>query len=140
MEPISATDVRKNWSMTLDSVVRERPAYIKRTRDSIALIDVKTLSYILEGYKFSAEMFVEKDGSVTLSADYLDLVVNEKDKKQAKLSLAKDIKEYADDYYENYAVWSVSPNRKSHIPYILKALSLSIDEISEGLVCRNGKI
>lgn len=139
MEIISATDVRKNWSLTLDSVIRERPAYIKRTRDNLALLNIDTLSYVLSGYKYSAEIFIEKDGSVTLSADYLDLVVNAKDEEQAKNALASDIKEYAEDYYEHYAVWSVSPNRRTHIPYVLKALSLDTKEIAEELVCRNGR-
>ena len=139
MDLLNATDVRKNWSVTLDSVVRERPAYIKRTRDNLALLNMDTLSYVLEGYKYSAELFIEKDGSVTLSADYLDLVVNAKDEEQAKKALASDIKEYAEDYYENYAVWSVAPNRKSHIPYVLKALALNESQIAEELVCRSGK-
>ena len=50
MEIMNATDVRKNWSITLDSVVHERPAYIKRTRDSIALIDINTLNTIFSVY------------------------------------------------------------------------------------------
>lgn len=140
MKMISATDVRKNWSMTLDSVIRERPAYIKRTRDNLALLDMKTLSYVLSGYEFSAEILIEDDGSVTLSADYLDLVVNAKDEEKAKMALAADIKEYAEDYYEHYSTWSVAPNRKSHIPYVLKALSLATPKIAEELVCRSGRI
>ncbi len=40
MDVLSSTDVRKNWSETLDSVVRERPAYIKRTRDNLALMNI----------------------------------------------------------------------------------------------------
>ena len=139
MEVINATEVRKNWSVTLDSVVRERPAYIKRTRDSLALLNMDTLSYVLSGYKYSAEIFIEKDGSVTLSADYLDLVVNAKNEEQARSALASDIKEYAEDYYEHYATWSIAPNRRPHIPYVLKALSLNTEEIAEELICRNGK-
>ena len=29
----SATEVRKEWSSVLDSVVRDKPQFIKRTRD-----------------------------------------------------------------------------------------------------------
>ena len=139
MEIISATDVRKNWSFVLDSVVRDRPAYIKRTRDNLAILNADTLSYVLSGYKFSAEIFIEKDGSITLSADVLDLVVNARDEMMAKRALASDIKEYAEDYYDHFALWSVSPNRKVHMPYVLKALSLNENEIEEELICRSGK-
>ncbi|MCR5791152.1 MAG: hypothetical protein K6G83_14820 [Lachnospiraceae bacterium] len=140
MDILSATDVRKNWSVTLDSVVRERPAYIKRTRDNIAIIGVETLLDALAGYKFEADVFNEEDGSVTMSARVLDIVVNEADKKSAKSSLAKEILEYAEDYYEHFHIWSSAPNRKGHIPYVLKALSLDAKQIEEELVCRSGKI
>jgi len=76
MDYLNATDVRKNWSLTLDSVVREKPAYIKRTRDEIAMMDVRMLSYLLRIYEFVADKFIEPDGSVTLSLRNMDIVVN----------------------------------------------------------------
>ncbi len=139
MDVLSSTDVRKNWSETLDSVVHERPAYIKRTRDNIALINLNTLLELLSGYRFTARKYVEDDGSVTLSADNIDIVVNGVNIETAKRAMAADIKEYAEDYYEHFATWSNAPNRKAHIPYVLKALSLDETAIMEELVCRNGK-
>ena len=50
-----------------------------------------------------------------------------------------EIKEYAEDYYDNFAVWSVAPNRKNHIPYVMKALTLDESEIEEVLICRAGR-
>ena len=97
MDMLSATDVRKNWSLTLDSVVRDRPAYVKRTHDSVAIIDVYTLNTILAGYKYNARKYVEDDGSVTLSLEDIDIVVNCNDEESAKKRLAADIKEYAED-------------------------------------------
>ncbi len=139
MDILNSTDVRKNWSVTLDSVIHERPAYIKRTRDNLALINMDTLDEVLSGYRFSVRKYIEDDGSTTLSADNIDIVVNAKDEKTAKKALAADKKEYAEDYYEHFAIWSVSPNRRHHIPYILKALSLNENAIEEEIVCRNGK-
>ncbi len=40
MNVLSATDVRKNWSLVIDNVVREKPVYVKRTRDNVALINL----------------------------------------------------------------------------------------------------
>ena len=139
MDILSATDVRKNWSVTLDSVIHERPAYVKRTRDNLAIINIDTLNEILAGYVFTAKKYKEKDNSVTLSADDLDIAVNAKDEKQARLALAADIKEYAEDYYDHFSAWSMAPNRKQHIPYVLKALSLNEAMIAEGIVCQDGK-
>jgi len=139
MDMLSATDVRKNWSVTIDSVIRNRPAYVKRTHDNLAIINVTTLNSLLAGYKYNAKKYTEEDGSVTLSLVDIDIVVNDHDEVSAKKRLAENIKEYAEEFYEEFSVWSSAPNRKSHIPYIVKALTLNTDEISEDIVCQNGK-
>ncbi len=139
MDVLSATDVRKNWSVTLDKAIHEKPVYIKRTRDNLAIINIDTMKEALYGYRFTFRKYVEKDNSVTLSADKLDIVVNDKDEYLAEIALARDIKEYAEDFYDNYAVWSVAPNRKAHIPYILKALMLDEEAIREELTCQDGR-
>lgn len=66
MDILSSTDVRKNWSVTLDSVVHNKPAYIKHTHDYIALIEVSIMNRILEGYRFYTDVLIESDGSVFL--------------------------------------------------------------------------
>jgi len=139
MDMLSATDVRKNWSVTIDSVIRNRPAYVKRTHDNLAIINVTTLNSLLAGYKYNAKKYTEEDGSVTLSLVDIDIVVNDHDEVSAKKRLAENIKEYAEEFYEEFSVWSSAPNRKSHIPYIVKALTLNTDEISKDIVCQNGK-
>ncbi len=139
MNTLSATEVRKNWSLTLDSVIRNRPAYIKRTRDNVALNDVNTLNIILSGYKYQANKLTEPDGSITLSMVDLDIVANDYDEEAAKKRLAAYIKEYAEEFYGEFHLWSSAPNRKPHIPYVVKALSLEVDEIMEDIVCLDGK-
>ncbi len=140
MDLLNATDVRKNWSITLDNVAHERPAYIKRTHDNVAIFSVETINAMLSGYHFNAKKFKEKDGSVTLSAVDLDIVVNEENEKAAVRRLAEYIKEYAEEFYSDYAYWSKAPNRQSHIPYVFKALTLDTESVMEDIVCRNGKI
>ena len=47
MDLQNATDVRKNWSITLDKVSHERPAYVKRTHDNVhSEFDVVGLSFL----------------------------------------------------------------------------------------------
>ncbi|WP_026517173.1 hypothetical protein [Butyrivibrio sp. MC2021] len=139
MNVLNATDVRKNWSVTLDAIVHDKPAYIKRTHDNIALMDVSTLNELLAGYKYTADKYDEDDGSVTLSLRELDIVVNDADLEATKRRLAEYIKEYAEEFYSEYNVWSKAPNRKGHIPYVFKALTLDTDSILEDIVCQNGK-
>lgn len=138
MLAMNATQVRNEWSTVVDAVIREKPQFIKRTRDYMILSNIDTLESLLVAYSFHAEVFVEDDGSVTLSLDEIDLVENGVDEYEAKIKLAKSILEYAEDYYSEFAYWSRG-NRKAHIPYVFKTLILNDVEKIGGLIeCRHG--
>jgi len=53
--------------------------------------------------------------------------------------MAAYIKEYAEEYYDDYEIMSKAPNRKSHIPYVFKALTLDVEEIEGEIICQDGK-
>ena len=55
-----ATTVRKEWSSVCDSVVHNKPKFIKRTRDKMWFSNLETIEEILKAYKFSAEKFIEE--------------------------------------------------------------------------------
>ena len=139
MTTVSATDVRKNWSTTLDTVVRERPVFVRRVRDDVTIIDRSTLDNVLSFFELSAHRYIEDDGSLTLSSVDLDLAVNAPDEESARMALAKEIKEYAEDFYNDFALWSKAPNRKKHVPFVLKALTLNETEIAEEIICLDGR-
>ena len=135
-----ATTVRKEWSAVCDSVIHNKPKFIKRTRDKMWFSNLETMSEILEAYQFTAKKFIEEDGSVTLSLNEIDLVENGKDEHEARLNLANAILEYSMEYYNEYEMYSHSPNRKKHIPYIFKALIIDNSEkIGEIIQCQDGK-
>jgi hypothetical protein len=135
-----ATTVRKEWSAVCDSVIHNKPKFIKRTRDKMWFSNLEIMSELLEVYHFTAIKYIEKDGSITLSLNEIDLVENGPDEQTARLNLAKAILEYSLDYYNEYEVYSRSPNRKKHIPYIFKALIIDDPEkIGEILQCQDGK-
>ena len=135
-----ATKVRKEWSAVCDSVLHQKPKFIKRTRDKMWFSNLETMSEILEAYHFTAQSFTEEDGSVTLSLNEIDLVENGINKEDARLKLGKSILEYSLDYYNEYELYSHSPNRKKHIPYIFKALIIDNPEkIGEIIQCQDGK-
>ncbi len=117
MYTVSATDMRKNWSKNLDVVSRNKPLFIRRTRDDFVLSDLNTFKTILNAY-----LFKEDDNSYTISLDVLDLVENANTKEDAISAMKSAIYEYATDFYNEFNLWSAAPNRKSHIPYIFKAL------------------
>lgn len=135
-----ATNVRKEWSAVCDSVIHEKPKFIKRTRDRMWFSNLETMSEILKAYHFTAQMFIEEDGSVTLSLNEIDLIENGDTEQKARLALGEAILEYSSDYYNEYAVYSHSPNRKGHIPYIFKALIMdNPKEIGDSIECQSGK-
>ena len=140
MVVINSTKVRSEWSSVVESVVREKPVLFKRTRDVVFLTNVDLLIELLEAYTFHAVLFYEKNGSVTISLDEIDLIENGIDEQDAKNKLAKSILEYSEDYYNDFDYWSRG-NRKTHKPYIFKALVLGDIEKIGGLIeCRHGEI
>ena len=135
-----ATTVRKEWSAVCDSVIHEKPKFIKRTRDKMWFSSLETISDILQIYQFTAVKYIEDDGSITLSLNEIDLVENGRDEQEARLNMGKAILEYALNYYNEYEMYSHSPNRKKHIPYIFKALIMDNPEkIGDMLQCQDGK-
>ena len=135
-----ATTVRKEWSSVCDSVIHDKPKFIKRTRDKMWFSNLETMSEILEAYHFTADRFVEEDGTVTLSLNEIDLIENGCTELEARELLGKSILEYSAEYYNEYALYSRSPNRKEHIPYIFKALIMDDPKkIGEIIECRDGK-
>lgn len=135
-----ATIVRKELSSLCDRVIHSKPQFIKRTRDKMWFSNLETMMDILEAYQFTAMKYIEDDNSVTLSLNEIDLVENGKDESEARFRLASSILEYANDFYNDYEIYSHSPNRKKHIPYIFKALIMeSPEKIGDILQCQDGK-
>ena len=140
LNTINATEIRNNWSSVVDTVIRDKPAFIKRTRDKLFLSNIDVLKALLDAYKFTATQYIEDDGSITLSLDAIDLAENAPTEKEAIKRLSESILDYAVDYYNDFSYWNRG-NRESHIPYILKALILSDPKVIGGqLECRHGRI
>ena len=140
MITLKATDVRKEWSTVLDSAIRKKPQFIKRTRDYVVLSDIETFKDLLEPYKFSSKKYIEDDGSITLSLNEIDLIENGKTEEEAKNKLASSIIGYSEDFYNEFDYWKNAPNRKNQIPFVLKSLILDdINEIMELIECQSGE-
>jgi hypothetical protein len=141
MLTLNATDVRRDWSTVLESVVRDKPQFIKRTRDYMVLTDLKLFESLLSVYQFTAVKYEEEDGTITLSLNEMDLAENGRTEEEARRLLGKSILEYAEDFYGDFNLYSAAPNRKDHVPYILKALSIDdSSKIGDSLLlCQAGK-
>lgn len=135
-----ATTVRKEWSAVCDSVIHNKPKFIKRTRDRMWFSNLDTMADILSAYHFTAQRFTENDGSITLSLNEIDLIENGKNEQEARQLLGQSILDYSVNYYNEYEMMSRSPNRKPHIPYIFKAL-ITDDPVQIGAMieCHDGE-
>ena len=101
----NASEVRKNWSVTLDSVVYERPAFIKRTRDQVAMVNTDLLLRLLAYCKYHVISEKEDDGSVTCYVEELQLVENAPEKEECINKVVAAMKDYAVDYYSRFSYW-----------------------------------
>ena len=56
------------------------------------------------------------------------------------MQLGRAILEYAEDYYKEFQVWSAAPNRKGHVPYVLKALITGdASKLGDMIKCQAGR-
>ena len=141
MLTMNATDVRKHWSEVSESVIREKPTFIKKTRDYMMLSNIDFIGTLLSGYEFSAKEYIEDDGSVTLSLNEMPLVENGATRKEAIVNLSNALLEYVVDFYNEFHIYSNAPNKKSEIPYVFKALILDdAEKIGACIKCQAGEI
>lgn len=132
MLAMNETDVRRNWSEVLERVIHNKPAFIKINQDRMMLSNIDFIRNFLLDCEFSAEKFIEDDGTVTLSLNEIALVENAPTEAEAIYTLAKAILDYAVDFYNNFSFWSSVPSNKFEIPYVFKALVLgNISKIVE---------
>jgi len=139
MISMNATDVRKAFSTVIDTAAREKPVFIRRTRDNLMLADLGFVEALISNCVLTAERYREDDGSVTLTLDQIDVAVNAPSEPEALVALSSDLQAYALEYYEHYPIWSISPNRKEHLPYVVKVLIAGdLKRIGDMIACRDG--
>ena len=137
---VNATDVRKDFGRYIDEIVRTKPIFIKRSRDYFMGISIDMAKELVNDVVFTADKYIEDDGSVTLSLHDFDIVVNDKDESSALDSLSKDLREYALEFYEDIKFWSSDINRRKQLKKILKVLLTNDnEELKESIVCQVGR-
>ena len=117
----SSTEVRKEWSSTIDATVRVRPQFVQRTHDNITMLNTVMLAELMGSYK------------------EIDVIENGKTKDECLDNLLTALKEYARDYYEEFDYWSAAPNRRAHLPYVIKILTTPDAIMRRDILCHDGK-
>jgi len=131
MKLLNASEVRNDFSSFIDKVVREKPMVFKRNRDQVLSMSIEQANSLLETHRFKAILIPEEDGSITITLEDFDLVVNAPDRNQALLKMAEELIDYAQDYLDQFALYFKAANRKKHFPYVMKvALAEGIQEVA----------
>ncbi|WP_031517054.1 hypothetical protein [Desulfofalx alkaliphila] len=128
---LNATDVRKEWGRFIDTVVREKPKVVKRNRDYFIALSINHIQTILKGYRIEAQYLEENDGSITATLINFDIVVNAPNQELACKALAEELKEYAQEYFNDFNLYYHSPNRQPHFPYVMAIL---VQDDLEGVI------
>ena len=132
---INATEVRREFSQTIDNAIYSKPQFIKRTHNHLILIKEEELNSLLSDYRFDVAFIEEDDGTYIAKISIIeDVFATGVTKQEALDSLCTELIEYAEEYYANYDLYTKTSNRKSHAPYVLKILSSpSIEAVKEML-------
>lgn len=118
-----ATRVRQSWGSFIDVVVHgSRPIVVKRNRDLFAAISVDLLNEMLEPYELTMVHYLEHDQSVTGALQEIDLVGHAESLEALRLLLAHDLVDYSQEYWENFDQYRHAPNRRAHLPHVLRVL------------------
>lgn len=75
---------------------------------------------------------------ISVSED-LELLENAETEDAVIIALIAAMRDYANDFYQEFSLWSSAPNRKSHVPYIMKILVSSDHQLREDMICQNGR-
>lgn len=129
---LNATEVRANFGGFIDDVVREKPQFVKRNRDVITSFSLQQMKLLMEVYEITFE-FEEQNGIFTGSIEQVEDIVSETSSlEELRYDLAKQLVEYAGEFYDSYREYIAAPNRKAHAPYILRVLLYNdVSEVAE---------
>ncbi|GAB2571738.1 hypothetical protein [Gracilibacillus alcaliphilus] len=82
----------------------------------------------------------ESDGTITLSIRDFDIVANGETEEEAVTDLAEFLIDYAEDYLNDYSLYSRSPNRRSHLPFIMNIfLQDDVEGVKQLITCLHGE-
>ena len=103
-------------------------------------LSVPMLDSVLAQLNFNVSFIPEEDGSITGVLDELDLIENAETEEGCVALLLGAMRNYAQDFAREFHLWAAAPNRSPHIPYILKILSSTDEQLMEAVRCRDEEI
>lgn len=130
---LRATEARRNYSQVLEDAVRVRPQVIRKLRDTVYWISADHLDTMLSPCRLTLHVREDADGSLYGTFDELDVADSGKDIDELKNNLSEALREYAESYMAEFALYYNSPNRRKHLPYVWRIMMQNGPEGIAGL-------
>ncbi len=135
MFPVNSIE---EWDAAVDQAADEKPWIIEIKGRRMLLVNFEILEIILSRFEYTVDEVTATDGSVTLywmMSNYVQTIVHAATKEQALKKMAKSIRQYAENFYNDSEKMKADYAQK-YIPYIFKALILNdVKKIREHIVC-----
>lgn len=132
------TEARKSFTGVIDRVQHLIPVVIqprKQSEESTFLFKQTVVHQLLSEYKFQFSLVDEEEASYAYWLDTLDIYGYGETKEAAFNSLVEDLVQYSQQYTQNPERYFSAPNRKHHLPYVLKVMCCNNpDEVKQMLL------
>lgn len=132
------SEARSTFTNVIDRVQGLFPLLIqprKQSEEYTFLMKEALVQQLLDGYKFEIRVVQEDEGSLYYWVDTLDLYGCGETPEEAINSLVEDVLIYAKQYLDNPARYFNAPNRRHHLPYMLKiTLCNNAEEVKQMLL------
>lgn len=119
------TDARRELTSVIDRVQSLIPVVIqprKKSEEHTFMFKETLVREMLHEYKFNLELTDEEEGSYSYWLDNLDIYGYGETKEEALNSLVEDLVMYAKQYTDNPVRYFNAPNRRAHLPFVLKVM------------------
>jgi len=129
-----SSDVRQNWAEFMDSVLHKAPRFVQRNeRDVFLVTNFEFLSAMLNDVRYSVEVeYDEETGEFVASMNGFWFVEAGESEEEAIHQLAKQLLDYAEDYFKEFNKYFYAPNLKPQVPKATKALVCNdVEEIKQ---------
>lgn len=137
---INSSDVRKNFSETINNAIYSKPQLIRRNRNDVLLVGKDLVFNMLEKLRINVRLIKDDNTYFTQNDVMEDIIGWGNTQEEAIDDFINNLDVYAHEYYSNFEFYSKTERGKNDLPYIFRIIcSTSIDDVKGMLICRNGK-
>jgi antitoxin YefM len=138
---LTFTDARRELTSVIDRVQRMVPVVIrprKQSEENTFILNETMVRIFLSQYTFNLSLIDEEEGSYGYWLDNLDIYGYGETKEEALDSLVEELIIYAKQYTDNPSRYIDAPNRRVHLPYVMRVMVCNDAEEVKRLLLQDG--